>query len=540
MGNFIKNTTTVVMALLFLSSCTQKEEVSSKVALHEHIANQHLKVNIVNEPRSLDPRYVRTLSDMNIAKMFLEGLTRLDKDDEASLALASSYKISEDEKTYTFTLRDAFWSNGDPIVADDFVNTWKKTLSKDFLASNAYLMYIIHNAKEVKNGTLPASLLGVKAVDSKTLSITLSHPVPFFTKLLAHPIFFPVHTKTVEKHSNWSQSKETYVTSGPFKINEWEHHDVLIAVKSPTYWDSENVKLQTIEMVMVPEETGLYLFQNRELLLGGSPFGTIPFDAVPHLTEENKLMKQDALATIWLRTNVSRTPLSHQGVRQALSLAINREEIAQNITCNTHSPALHIVPKSMNLQTKSCLSDGDSEKACIVLKKAMEDGNITIKDLNKISLAYTVSDRSHSIAQAIQQQWFDSLGFLVKLKPMEKTMFFDAMSQSNYDIAFSSWYADVGDAVNFLEVFKTAETATNNTNWEDSQYAECISQSYKEAVHEKRDRLLKKAEHIILNAVPAIPLLTTSYLYVKDDCVKNVHMTKSGFLDFKEVYLDAM
>lgn len=265
-----------------------------------------LKLNIVHEPQHLDPRRARSLNEMNLTKMLMEGLTRIGKNEEVLLAQAESIHTSEDNLTYTVALKETYWSNGDRVTAQDFAYAWKKVLSPDFIAENAYQLFIIKNAKEIKNGGIPNSLLGVTCVDDKTLVIELESAVPYFTQLLAMPVFFPVNQRVDRRNPHWASSQETYVGNGPFQLQSWSHHQQLVAVKNPQYWDREKVKVGLIDMVMVAEDTGIKLFENENLDWEGSPFSALPVDALPSIKQSGKWHETQALATYFVAVNTKK------------------------------------------------------------------------------------------------------------------------------------------------------------------------------------------------------------------------------------------
>jgi len=295
-----------LLTFCLFSGCKSSSEKVEKVSTAQQSANQKLKINIVSEPYNLDPRKARSLNDVNISKMFMEGLTRINKNDEVVLAQAASIGVSEDQTTYVIQLKDTKWSNGDPVTSHDFAYSWKKVVSPEFNSDNAYQLFVIKNAKHIKNGDLPLSMLGVSCPDDATIVVELENPVPFFNKLLALPIYFPVNQKMDRKNANWAYTLDTYISNGPFKMSTWSHHDRIVATKNPGYWDKSAVKLEEIEMVMVSEDTGIKMFENSDLDWEGSPFSAIPVDSIPYLKSQNMLEKQSALATYFVTTNTKK------------------------------------------------------------------------------------------------------------------------------------------------------------------------------------------------------------------------------------------
>lgn len=532
----------VILAAMiaFLPSCKQSHDKHDKKKKHhcKPSAKQMIKINIVSEPHHLDPRRARSLNDINLSKMFMEGLTRLKNSDEPTLAAAKSVNVSEDGLYYTFTLRDAKWSNGDKVTSYDFAYSWKKVLSPDFHSDYASQLFVIKNGHDIKAGELPASLLGVSCPDDATLVIQLEHPVPYFLKLVAQPVFYPVNSTIDKRSQNWAFNVDTYVGNGPFIMKMWNHHDKIVAVKNPYYWDNESVKLEQIEMLMVSEDTGLKMFENSQSQWEGSPFSAIPIDAIETLRKKNELNSMPMLGTQWIHTNTEKGPLSSANVRKAFALSINRQEIIDYVIQGNQLPATSIVPTSLSLQEVPYFKDADYVGALAALEAGLEELHLAKEDLNDLKLSYIANDRTQKLAQVLQQQWFETLGVLVKLEPLESKLYFDRISSHSFDLATGSWMADFADPIAFLDLFTSKNSGLNATSWEDENYAKSIAASFICKDEHKRAEILRHAEKMIMDAMPVIPIYNYTMLYVKDHHVKDVELSSAGQIDFKWAYID--
>ena len=482
-----------------------------------------VKINIVDEPQTLDPRRARDLKCQTISRMLFEGLVRMDQNEKTELALAESVDISSDLKVYTFHLKDSVWSNGDLVTASDFVYAWKKMLSADFPSDTAFHLYPIKNAKAIKEGKIDADAFGAVAVDAKTLTIELDQPTPYFLDLLAIPAFFPVNKKVDENTPSWSQNAATYVCNGPFQLSDWKHQDHLLMTKNSNYWDAPSVKLTSIELQMVQEETELKMFEKGELDWAGSPLGTLPVDALKSLRSGSALKSKEMLGTYFIRVNTQKGALKHASVRKALALAINRQAIVEHVTQGNQIPATGLVPTCLNLQKEPYFLDGDLQAA-----KKLFSGNLA-----DITLLYPSSERSHLIAQAVQQQWFAAFGIRIKLEAVEGKVYLDRMSKQNYDLAIGSWTADFSDPINFLEVFKYKNGGSNNTFWENSRFIDLLDQSAQIADTSLRREVLAKSEKILMEEMPIIPVFYYSMLYVNQPELKDVVLSSMGQIDFR-------
>lgn len=288
----------VIACLLLAIGCksqdtTPSQQKNSSSSPSSKKVVQNIRINITGEPGTLDPRKARSLNDFNVIKMLMEGLTRMNYDSNPDLALAEKLIISEDQKTYTFTLKKVKWSNGDALTAHDFVYSWKKILSPTFPADNAHILYVIKNASLIKEGKLPVSMLGVQAMDDLTLVVHLEKPISFLLEVLAAPTCYPIHSQTDKENPHWAENADTYVSCGPFKLNEWKHSDSISVVKNDKYWDTNSVKLKKIDMVMVSPETGFNMYEKNELDWEGSPLSILPLDAIEKLKEKAELKTQN-------------------------------------------------------------------------------------------------------------------------------------------------------------------------------------------------------------------------------------------------------
>lgn len=527
-----------LLTLCLFTACKSSGSKAEKIAETKAVTYQKIKLNIVSEPYNLDPRKARSLNDVNISRMFMEGLTRMSKQDEPINAQALLVSVSDDQLTYTFKLRDTKWSNGDAVTSSDFAYAWKKVLSPDFVADNAYQLFVIKNAKDIKNGDLPTSLLGVSCPDEKTLVVELEHPVPYFTKLTALPVFFPVNQKADKKNANWSYSVESYISNGPFKMTSWVHHDKIVATKNPFYWDKSNVKLEEIEMVMVSEDTGIKMFENHELDWEGSPFSAIPVDSIPQLESQKMIEKSSALATYFITTNTKKKPFESLNIRKAFAFAVNRTDLVNHALHGSQTPTTGFVPKCMGLQETSYFADGDQSKAIDFLCMGLNELGLEKKDIGTIKLSYPASDKMHRIAQVLQQQWLESLNILVELESLEPKVYFSNLSKKNFDLAISSWFADYNDPINFLEIYSAAANGSNRTQWEDKVLTSVIKASYKESNPIQRTEMLKMVEKGLIDAMPIIPLSNHEFYYIKNKKIKNVLLNGTGEIDFRNAYIE--
>ncbi|MBD7938078.1 peptide ABC transporter substrate-binding protein [Cytobacillus sp. Sa5YUA1] len=504
---------------------------------------QELKVNIKTEPPSLNPGLAEDSTSGTVLRNVLEGLTRIGQDDKPAAAMAEDWEISEDQKTYTFNIReDAQWSNGDPVTAEDFEYAWKWALDPANQSTYAYQLYYIEGAEAAHSDEASLDDVGIKAVDEKTLEVTLANPTPYFLELTAFYTYLPVNSKIAKENPDWAtDAGDDYTTNGPFHLAEWSHSDQITLEKSDTYWDKDTVKLDKIEMYMINDaNTELSMFDNGELDWAGSPTGAIPTDAMQALKDEGRLETQAIAGVYNYKFNTTVEPLNNENIRKALSHALNRESIINNITQGEQLPAMGIVPPTMFPENEEgYFPDNDVETAKEFLDKGLEElGLSDASELPEIKLSYNTDEAHQKIAQAVQDMWSENLGINVTLDNAEWNVFLDSVNSGDFQIARMGWLGDFNDAMNFLEMYKDADGGNNNTGWEDPEFQKLLEQSQTETDADKRQQMLKDAEAIFMDAMPVAPIYFYTNNWVKVDNLNDVFVSGLGDVQYKWAHFE--
>ncbi|HET7615687.1 MAG TPA: peptide ABC transporter substrate-binding protein, partial [Bacillales bacterium] len=328
----------VLSLLVVLSGCTTgasgSKDQSAGSGAGKNAGDSGEKVLLLNngeEPTSLDPPIGFDSVSYNILNNTMEGLTRLGKDNQPHPAIASEWDVSKNGKVYTFKLRkDAKWSNGDPVTAQDFEYAWKRLANPETAAAPAFLSYIIKGAEAYNTGKGSADDMMVKAVDDHTLKVTLAYPQSYFLSVISNPCFFPVNKKVVENNPKWASDADTLVTNGPFTITKWEHDNQIVMKKNPNYWDADTVKLDKVIWKMINDPNTEYqMYKTDELHTSD-----VPSDLSEQLFKSGKVKVAKQAGTYFYRFNTNMKPFDNQKIRKAFSLAINRENIVKYITKN--------------------------------------------------------------------------------------------------------------------------------------------------------------------------------------------------------------
>lgn len=527
-----KQLLSLCIASSLVCSCSQENHTS----LNDHTTSESSKIAriaTVSDPLSLDPRLVRELGSINVINTLFEGLMHIGPDQKPEFAIAKSVDISPDLLTYTFTLRDSIWSDGTPLTASDFADTWLSTLNPSFPAPNAGMLYGIKNAKAAKEGIMPLSAVGIQASSPSTLIVQLEQPLPYFLELLSTHFFLPVTPSMRNQTPNQQMSSpEKLIGNGPFKIGRWRQRDEVIVVKNPRYWNANTVALDGIAFQVLEDNTALQLFKSGKLDWTGSPIGTLSQDAISTLKETGDLKIAPAAGTHFLRFNTQKAPFDNINMRAAFNAAIDRKAIVDHITQGNQLIAMGLIPPSFGLEKQLYYKDHDKAASQKLYMAALIDLKNKSENLPEITLCYSGNDRNRKISQTLQQQWNKAFGISVKLESCENQVFYEKLRSGNYQISLGSWYADVRDPINFLEIFKTKDSPTNNTYWENTRFAELLERSAGESSPQERNQLLSEAESILLKEMPIAPLFHASFNYLINPRLEGVILLESGIINF--------
>ena len=524
---------TLSISLIAAAGCQKKSDTS-------RLGKQELHLNLHGEPPCLDPRRSNDGASLPIVKMCFEGLMSKNPGGELKEAIAERYSISDDKKTYTFFLRDALWSDGQPVTAFDFEQTWKTMMDPAFPCDFANDLYVLKNAEAAKMKKCPVSEIGVHAPDAHTLVVELEHPTPYFLELTATHTFYPTPTHITNAHDNWAQnSGELFVCNGPFRINEWRHNNFIIVVKNENYWDKESVKLDKINFAMIEDEnTELTMFENGELDWTGSPLSNLPIDAMISLCKKGLVNTYPFAGVYYYVFNTKCPPFDNVNMRKAFALAINRKEIIENITQSGQTPATSMIPPTMWKDPREFFQDADVIEAQRYFQMALQELNITKEQLPKICLSYNTLSSHHKIAQAIQEQWFKAFGIRVELENKEWKVFLDELKGHQFQIARLGGVANFNDPMAFLHLYKYLSGSVNHSQWTNVDFTELLEKAENTPDPEERLALLKKAEEIFINEMPIAPIYFYTGSYMKKPYVQGIVLSELNDMDFKNAYVE--
>ncbi|SFC55205.1 peptide ABC transporter substrate-binding protein [Clostridium uliginosum] len=518
---------------------------------------QVLTYNLNADPKTLDPALNASVDGAIVVSNTFEGLCKLDEKDKAIAGVAEKWDVSKDGTVYTFHLRDSKWSNGDTVKAGDFEYAWKRVLNPTTAAEYAYQMSYLKNANEYNQGKVvketgvkaTADDVGVKAIDDKTLEVTLAEPCSYFLELTAFPCYFPVNKALVENNSEWALKAETYISNGPFKMTDYKIKDQIVLEKNENYYGKDNVKLDKVNMKLVTEETSAWASYKT------GDFDMV--DVVPNSETQTALKDGTAtafkaLGTYFYVLNLDKDKvsaidpeaakvLSDSRVRKALNLAVDRPSIVENITKGGQIPAHSFVaegipgPDGKDFAQKEYFSPkANIEEAKKLLAEAgYPDG----KGFPTLIATYNPESGNGDIAQALQDMWKNNLGITVELQSQEWKVFQKTRTDGKYEIGRHAWLGDYVDPMTFLEMWQST-SGLNVAKYKSPEYDKLLQGAKVEQDATKRIDLMHKAEDVLMEDMPIVPL----YYYVSvkgvKSYVKDVRVSPLGFIYFDKAYIE--
>jgi oligopeptide transport system substrate-binding protein len=487
-----------------------------------------ITVNWGTEPPSLDPGLATDTTSANILQNIMDPLVKLGPPPglKPIPSLAESWTESDGGKTITFKLRDdGKWTNGDPVTANDFEYSWKRTISPELAADYAYQFNGIVGAEEYNSCKSNCDALrdkvGVKALDAHTLQVKLTSAQPWFVQQVAHTSFLAVNKKAVEQFGDkWTEAKNI-VTDGPFKLVSWQHDSRIDLAKWDEWRNADDVTLKRVNGRMISDgTTAVQAFEAGEVDVTAS----LPPDEIPRLKETPEYDNYAALGTYYYGLNTKNITDVKQ--RRAMALAIDRQTIIDNIAQADQVPSTGYTPKGMpgfdaiDPHSPWLPAAGDMDKA----KQLMSQVQSPKKS---ITLWYNEDPAHKAIAVAVQSMW-KQLGIDVTLKAQEFAQYLEFLGpppNKSVDAYRLGWIGDYVDAMNFLEQW-TCGSGNNNTNFCDKGYDALVNQARNTSDNDQRYELYGKLEDKLLGengAVPIIPIYWYTYVELERESIKDTY-----------------
>jgi len=576
----IRSTATRLCVLALSSALALCGPSCSKRPSSERHQRTTLRVLNWSEVQTLDPARISWLVDIRAADLLFDGLTEYDPETlKPRPCIAERWEISPDRRQYTFYLRrDARWTTGEPVTAHDFVWSWKRILQPETAADYVYLMFVIKNAERYHKGLVCAAMrpeqqaamkkagrfvepidfseVGIRAIDDYTLQVTLESPVPYFLDLTSFITFKPVHRRTIERFTlkrdgrvigtdpAWYLQPENLVCNGPYVLETWRPKQLMRFRRRPDHWAADRIKTEVIEIIPVESRsTAFAMYEQGEAdIMPFSPPRRIAESLIraARAGKRRDVHVTPAFGTYFYRFNCRRKPFDDPRVRIAFARAVDRNLIARKVCWLGEQPAESFVPPGTADYRSPEMPSFDPAAARRLLAEAgYPDG----RGLPTIEIMFNKDQTGHqSVAEAIKDMWQRYLGVRVELLSVDRGTFREKLKNLDYFVARGGWYGDYDDPMTFLEMFVTAPPeggGNNDTGFSDPEYDDLIARAKREPDPQKRNRLLYRAEQIlIVEKMPIMPLYHYVEMYLFDpERVKGFRPNKRGINPLRYVWL---
>ena len=488
------------------------------------------------DPATLDHHLTSTVAESRILHDLYEGLVIQNAKGEVEPGDAESWEISEDGLTYTFKLRqDAKWSNGDPVTAGDYLFAFRRIMTPATAAGYASILFPVLNAEAITAGEKQPDELGVEAVDDHTLKITLNAPTPYFLELLTHQTALPLHQTTVEAEGANFTRAGVMVTNGAYMLESFTPNDKIVMVKNPNFRDADTVQIDRIEWTPFEDRaTCLRRFEAGEVQICSD----VPAEQMSYMRENlpTNLRIAPYLGTYYLPVKTTNEgPLSDPRVRQAISMVIDRDFIAEEVWQETMLPAYSLVPPGianyvaeppMLDYAETDLLDREDQAKALLEEAGVAEGSLTL------DLRYNTSENNKNTMTAVADM-LKNIGINATLNEMEGAGYFNYLREDGpFDMVRAGWIGDYSDPQNFLYLNQSG-VSFNYSKWTNEEYDRLMQEASTTLDLAARAEILADAERIFLAEVPSIPILTySSRALVADrvqgweDNLPDVHYTR--------------
>ena len=535
----------IKLFIVLLSLTVSTAGCSSAEGIYSDKGQVFRKV-IPQDISSLDSALVTDTVSFDLFNQVYEGLYTLDKNDKAQPGVAKEMpKKSNGGKTLTIKLRkDAKWSNGDPVTAQDFVFAWKRVVNPDTASEYAYIMYDLKNAEDINMGKKDVDKLGVKALDDHTLKIELNKPIPYINEMLAFGTYLPQKEKVVKKHGEqYATTADKTVFNGPFKVQDWKVEDKIQLVKNEDYWDKKKVHLDRVNYkVLKDQQAGASLYDT-----GSVDDTTISADQVDKYQGNPGLKKRLLASTFYMKLNQDNVPeFKNKDMRLAISQAIDKEGYVNSVK-NNGSKATDGFTAKLTAETPDGKDFAESIDSPLAYnpkaaKKHLEKAK---KDLGVKELTFTMNTEdtpgSKVSAEYIKSEVEKNLpGVTMKVKQLPFKQRVNQEHSETFEASLSGWGPDYPDPLTFLEIMTTGNPS-NNTAWGNKKYDQLVKDANGKLLKkpEERNAAMKEAEELLLNDAPVAPIYQKGEAHLTNPQVKGLFYHQiGGDTSLKEVSID--
>ena len=499
-----------------------------------------LSVQVGPDPETIDPALNSAVDGGNMLLHSFECLLAVDENGQLVPGQAESWETSEDGLTWTFHLRDGLkWSDGSDLTANDFVYSWKRVCDPMVAAPYAEtVLSMVEGYDKAIEGDLDA--LQVVAQDDNTLVVTLSTPCSYFGSLAAFATLSPVQEATVTANGDaWATSAATYISNGPFYVSEWVPGSYIMMTKNPYYWNADAIKLDGIKWNLIEDSNAAYsAYQTGEVLM----IKSVPTEEIPSLKDSADFHVDPIIGTYYLSLNLERDAFKDARVRKALSLAIDRDYVANTLMQGTYSPADNFMgPGWIDMDGKQFKDNANGGQSYIDVNNYeadLEEAKQLLADAGYPdgegfpSISYTTNDAGYHkvVAEYLQQAWAQ-LGIDLQVDIVEWASFTPMRRNGDFDIARNGWVGDYTDPSNMLELFYSTN-GNNDGKFNNADFDAAIDLSRTALDSAERSKALHTAEDILMEETGCIPIAYYNDFWLQSEKITGSWHSPNGFWYF--------
>ena len=501
----------VISMLLAAAMTVSMVSGMALTAAAEESTGKELSVQVGPNPETLDPALNSAVDGGNMILHTFECLLTVDQDGKIAPGQAETWETSEDGLTWTFHLRDGLkWSDGSDLTAGDFEYSWKRVCDPEVAAPYAdTVLSMVKGFDEAIEGDLDA--LAVKATDDQTLVVELSSPCTYFDSLAAFATLSPVQQATIAANGDaWAVDPETYVSNGPFMITEWEPSSYIITAKNPYYWNADAIKLDSIKWNLIEDaNASYYAYQNGEVLF----IKDVPTEEIPSLQDNDEFHVDPIIGTYYLSFNTQVEPLDNPLVRKALSLAIDREYVANTLMQGTYSPAVNFIgPGWKDTDGSDFIDNANGGEPYLSANADIEAAKEALAEAGYPDgeglpvLHYITNDAGYhkAVAEYLQDAWKE-IGVTLEVELMKWACFTPTRRNGDYEIARNGWVGDYSDPSNMLELMYSTN-GNNDGKFNNADFDAAIDVSRTTTDAAERSAALHEAEDIMMAETSCCPV----------------------------------
>ena len=499
-----------------------------------------LSVQIGPNPETIDPALNSAVDGGNMILHTFECLLTVDQDGKLAPGQAESWETSEDGLTWTFHLRDGLkWSDGSALTANDFVYSWRRVCDPMVAAPYAEtVLGMVEGYADAIGGNLEA--LGVEATDDSTFVVHLSQPCPYFGSLAAFATLSPVQQATIDANGDgWAVAADTYVCNGSFYISEWVPGSYIMCTKNPNYWNADAIKLDAIKFNLIEDSNASYsAYQTGEVLF----IKDVPTEEIPSLEGNAEFHVEPIIGTYYLSLNTEREPFNDPKVRKALSLAIDREYVANTLMQGTYSPASNFMgPGWIDTDGSQFIDNANGGKPYIDTanhEANVEEAKQLLADAGYPdgagfpSITYSTNDIGYHkvVAEYLQQAWAE-IGVELQVDIVEWASFTPMRRNGDYDASRNGWVGDYSDPSNMLDLLYSSN-GNNDGKFNNAEYDAAMNTSRTTLDAAERSAALHKAEDILMNEAACIPVAYYNDFWLQSSKITGMWHSAYGYWYF--------